>query len=86
MEEIDVEALETKDIVRFKVNVKSVSMIPSVIEIGIKPFLYDIFFKVESLDEEGWNDDTVCLGKRATIESLQLDDNITENLMKKSQE
>lgn len=83
VEEIDVEALETKDIVRFKVNVKSVSMIPSVIEIGIKPFLYDIFFKVESLDEEGWNDDTVCLGKRATIESLQLDDNITENLMKK---
>jgi hypothetical protein len=42
-------------------------MIPFVIEVGVKPFLYDIFFKVETIDEEGWNDDSVSLGKRATV-------------------
>jgi hypothetical protein len=46
VEEIDLKSLEIKDIVRFKVHVKSISMIPSVIEVGVKPFLYDIFFKV----------------------------------------
>lgn len=46
IEEIDLKSLEIKDIVRFKVHVKSISMIPYVIEVGVKPFLYDIFFKV----------------------------------------
>jgi hypothetical protein len=54
--------------VRFKVHVKSIDMIPEVIEVGVKPYLYDIFFKVENIDAEGWNDDSVSLGKRASVD------------------
>jgi hypothetical protein len=38
-------------------------MIPEVIEVGVKPYLYDIFFKVENVDAEGWSDESVSLGK-----------------------
>jgi hypothetical protein len=41
---------------------------PEVIEVGVKPYLYDIFFKVENIDAEGWNDDSVSLGKRASVD------------------
>jgi hypothetical protein len=40
VEEVDILSLDTKDIVRFKVHVKSVAMIPPIIEVGVKPFLY----------------------------------------------
>jgi hypothetical protein len=43
-------------------------MIPSVVELVVKPFLYDIFFRIESISKEGWNDDTINLSKRASIE------------------
>jgi hypothetical protein len=68
VEEIDLISLESKDMVRFKVHVKSIDMIPEVIEVGVKPYLYDIFFKVENIDAEGWNDDSVSLGKRASVD------------------
>jgi hypothetical protein len=68
VEEIDLNSLESKDMVRFKVHVKSIDMIPEVIEVGVKPYLYDIFFKVENIDAEGWNDDSVSLGKRASVD------------------
>jgi hypothetical protein len=74
VEEIDLKVFETKDIVLFKVHVKSISMILVVIEVGVKPFLYDIFFKVESIDEKGWNEDSVSLGKRAYVDLQGLDD------------
>jgi hypothetical protein len=48
VEEIDLNSLESKEMVRFKVHVKSIDMIPEVIEVGVKPYLYDIFFKVEN--------------------------------------
>jgi hypothetical protein len=54
--------------VRFKVHVKSIDMIPEVIEVGVKPYLYDIFYKVENIDAEGWNDDSVSLEKRASVD------------------
>jgi hypothetical protein len=66
IEEIDLKALETDETVKFKVHVKSVSLIPKVIEVGVKPFLFNIFFKVESVVAEGWNEELVNLGKRRT--------------------
>jgi hypothetical protein len=66
IEKIDLKALETNDTVKFKVHVKSVSLIPKVIEVGVKPFLFNIFFKVESVVAEGWNEEPVNLGKRTT--------------------
>jgi hypothetical protein len=66
VEEIDLKALEIDEVVKFKVHVKSVSLIPKVIEVGVKPFLFDVFFKVDSIVEEGWNEEPVNLGKRAT--------------------
>jgi hypothetical protein len=68
VEEIDLNSLESKDMVRFKVHVKSIDMIPEVIEVGVKPYLYDIFLKVENIDAEGWNDESVSLGKRASVD------------------
>ena len=68
MEEVDILSLDTKDIVRFKVHVKSVAMIPPIIEVGVKPFLYDIYFKIDNITDEGWNDDSINLGKRASVD------------------
>jgi hypothetical protein len=65
---VDLLSLDSKDIVRFKVHVKSVAMIPPVVEVGVKPFLYDIFLKIDSITEEGWNDDSINLGKRGSVE------------------
>lgn len=63
IEEVDLLSLDSEDIIRFKVHIKSVAMIPPVVEIAVKPFLYDIFFRIESIIEEGWNDDSFSLGK-----------------------
>jgi hypothetical protein len=68
VEEVDILSLDTKDIVRFKVHVKSVAMIPPIIEVGVKPFLYDIYFKIDNITDEGWNDDSINLGKRASVD------------------
>jgi hypothetical protein len=38
VEEVDITSLNSKEIVRFKVHVKSVAMIPPIIEVGVKPF------------------------------------------------
>lgn len=73
VEEVDLLSLDTKDIVRYKVHIKSVAMIPLVVEVGVKRFLYDIFFRIESLVEEGWNDDSINLGKRGSVEMLGFD-------------
>ncbi|KAL5669787.1 hypothetical protein ACJX0J_022008, partial [Zea mays] len=53
VEEVDITSLNSKEIVRFKVHVKSVAMIPPIIEVGVKPFLYDIFFKIDNITDEG---------------------------------
>jgi hypothetical protein len=84
VEEVDLLSLDTKDIVRFKVHIKSVAMIPLVVEIGVKRFLYDIFFRIESLVEEGWNDDSINLGKRGYVEMLGFDDPVFEKYSKKA--
>jgi hypothetical protein len=68
VEEVDILSLDSKDIVRFKVHVKSVAMIPPIIEVGVKPFLYDIYFKIDNITDEGWNDDSINLGKRASVD------------------
>jgi hypothetical protein len=68
VEEVDINSLNSKEIVRFKVHVKSVAMIPPIIEVGVKPFLYDIFFKIDNITDEGWNDDSINLGKRASVD------------------
>jgi hypothetical protein len=84
VEEVDLLSLDTKDIVRFKVHIKSVAMIPLVVEVGVKRFLYDIFFRIESLVEEGWNDDSINLGKRGSVEMLGFDDPVFEKYSKKA--
>jgi hypothetical protein len=84
VEEIDLNSLESKDIVRFKVHVKSIDMIPEVIEVGVKPYLYDIFFKVENIDAEGWNDDSVSLGKRASVDVHRSGKSVMEKSGKKA--
>jgi hypothetical protein len=68
VEEVDISSLNSKEIVRFKVHVKSVAMIPPIIEVGVKPFLYDIFFKIDNITDEGWNDESINLGKRASVD------------------
>jgi hypothetical protein len=68
VEEVDLMSLDSDDIVRFKIHIKSVAMIPPVVEVAVKPFLYDIFFRIESICDEGWNDDSVNLGKRAYVQ------------------
>jgi hypothetical protein len=68
VEEVDILSLNSKEIVRFKVHVKSVAMIPPIIEVGVKPFLYDIFFKIDNITDEGWNDESINLGKRASVD------------------
>jgi hypothetical protein len=68
VEEVDITSLNSKQIVRFKVHVKSVAMIPPIIEVGVKPFLHDIFFKIDNITDEGWNDESINLGKRASVD------------------
>lgn len=61
VDEIDLNSLDYKDIARFRVHVKSLSMIPSVIEVSVKPFLYDVLLKVEAIDVQGWNDENMSM-------------------------
>jgi hypothetical protein len=84
VEEVDILSLDSKDIVRFKVHVKSVAMIPPIIEVGVKPFLYDIFFKIDDITDEGWNDESINLGKRASVDRQGLDDLSYEKTDKKA--
>lgn len=49
VEEIDLKSLEANEAVKFEVHVKSVSMVPNVIKVGVKPFLYDVFSMLSSL-------------------------------------
>jgi hypothetical protein len=84
VEEVDILSLDTKDIVRFKVHVKSVAMIPPIIEVGVKPFLYDIYFKIDDIIDEGWNDESINLGKRASVDRQGLDDPSYEKTGKKA--
>jgi hypothetical protein len=44
------------------------------VEVVVKPFLYDIYFRIESISEEGWNDETINLGKRAFVEIHGIND------------
>jgi hypothetical protein len=84
VEEVDILSLDTKDIVRFKVHVKSVAMIPPIIEVGVKPFLYDIYFKIDNITDEGWNDDSINLGKRASVDRQGFADPSFEKSRKKA--
>jgi hypothetical protein len=84
VEEVDILSLDTKYIVRFKVHVKSVAMIPPIIEVGVKPFLYDIYFKIDDITDEGWNDDSINLGKRASVDRQGFDDPSYEKTGKKA--
>jgi hypothetical protein len=77
-------SLDSKDIVRFKVYVKSVAMIPPIIEVGVKPFLYDIYFKIDNITDEGWNDDSINLDKRASIDRQGFGDPSFEKSVKKA--
>jgi hypothetical protein len=84
VEEVDILSLDTKDIVRFKVHVKSVAMIPPIIEVGVKPFLYDIYFKIDNITDDGWNDDSINLGKRASVDRQGFGDAAFEKSGKKA--
>ncbi|PWZ04505.1 hypothetical protein Zm00014a_041846, partial [Zea mays] len=84
VEEVDILSLDTKDIVRLKVHVKSVAMIPPIIEVGVKPFLYDIYFKTDNITDVGWNDDSINLGKRASIDRQGFGDPTFEKSGKKA--
>jgi hypothetical protein len=68
VEEVDLAALKSNDMVRFKVHVKSVARIPPVIEIGVKHLLYDIYFKVEKVETEGWNEEEASMRKRSSVD------------------
>jgi hypothetical protein len=84
VEEVDILSLNSKDIVRFKVHVKSVAMIPPIIEVSVKPFLYDIFFKIDNITDEGWNDESINLGKRASVDRQGFGDLSFEKSVKKA--
>lgn len=49
---------------------------------GVKPFLYDIFLIIDSLVEEGWNDDSISLGKSASVEMHDNDEVAFEKSVK----
>jgi hypothetical protein len=83
VEEVDLMSLDSEDIVRFKVHIKSVAMIPPVVEVAVKPFLYDIYFRIESISDEGWNDETVNLGKRASVDIHGINDPVFDKSGKK---
>jgi hypothetical protein len=51
------------------VHVKSIYMIPRVLEVGVKPYLFDIFFKIDGVEEEGWNEESGNLGKRDSVDT-----------------
>jgi hypothetical protein len=82
VEEVDLMSLDSEDIVRFKVHIKSVAMIPPVVEVVVKPFLYDIYFRIESISDEGWNDETINLGKRASIDIHGINDPVFDKSRK----
>ncbi|PWZ15084.1 hypothetical protein Zm00014a_023890 [Zea mays] len=84
VEEVDILSLDSKDIVRFKVHVKSVAMIHPIIEVGVKPFIYDIYFKIDNITDEGWNDDSINLGKRASVDRQGFGDPSVEKSGKKA--
>jgi hypothetical protein len=46
-------------------------MIPPIIEVGVKNFLYDIYFKVENVDVEGWNEDLCNRGNHTRVSGHQ---------------
>jgi hypothetical protein len=83
VEEVDLMSLDSEDIVRFKVHIKSVAMIPPVVEVAVKPFLYDIYFRIESISDEGWNDETINLGKRASVDIHGINDPMFDKSGKK---
>jgi hypothetical protein len=83
VEEVDLMSLDSEDIVRFKVHIKSVAMIPPVVEVVVKPFLYDIYFRIESISDEGWNDETINLGKRASVDIHGINDPMFDKFGKK---
>jgi hypothetical protein len=56
-------------------------MIPPVEEVGVKLFLYD--FKVDCIEEEGWNEASGYLGKRASVEKFGLGDSSQDKNGKK---
>jgi hypothetical protein len=58
-------------------------MIPPVVEVAVKPFLYDIYFRIEFISEEGWNDETVNLDKRASVEIHGINDPVFDKSGKK---
>jgi hypothetical protein len=59
-------------------------MIPPIIEVGVKPFLYDIYFKIDDITDEGWNDESINLGKRASMDRQGLNDPSYEKTGKKA--
>jgi hypothetical protein len=65
---VDLQALEEKNCIRFKARVKSLNMIPPIIEVGVKPFLFDVFLKIDHIEENGWNEETFNLGKRSSVD------------------
>jgi hypothetical protein len=56
---------------------------PLLVEVAIKTFLYDIFFGIESVSEEGWNDESVSLEKRPLVEMHGLNNPIFDKSSKK---
>jgi hypothetical protein len=83
VEEVDLMSLDSDDVVRFNIHIKSVAMIPLVVEVAVKPFLYDIFFRIESICDEGWNDDSVNLVKRASVQIHGINDPLFDKSGKK---
>lgn len=80
-EEVDLKALKENGCVRFKIHVKIISKIPPIIEVGVKPYMYVIFLKIDNMEKKGWNDEYENLGKRASIETYvtkQKEENISE--------
>lgn len=45
VEEVDLESLELSKSVKFKVHVNNINMIPKTVEVGVKPFTFDVFLK-----------------------------------------
>jgi hypothetical protein len=84
VEEVDLKSLEMSESVKFKVHVKSINMIPKIVEVGVKPFLFDVYFKVDSIVEEGWNEDNSNHGKRVKSNTCVSEGSMSKSTGKKA--
>jgi hypothetical protein len=59
VDDVDMQILSDLDVVRFQVDVRSISKFPMVKEFSVKPWVYDIMFSIEKVVEMGSLEDSI---------------------------